>query len=125
MAVAMSFQSQAQWVTDSVTMGAGYANDIYYSMSGGAQGSPVSNTNWHLGFEMIPGGPGFGGVSIIANHTQGAVKVYSLHLTGSGKFGSLLPADTMVKTLLYNSDTSWDWGAFNMNSSGSMFDYGW
>jgi hypothetical protein len=124
-ALAIGFQSQAQWVTDSVAMGPNYGSDIYYSMSKGAQGSPVSNTNWHLGFEMIPGGPGFGGVSIIANHVQGGVKVYSLHLTGSSKFMTLAAGDTMIKTQLYNADTNWDWGAFNTNASSTLFDYGW
>ncbi|MBS1772533.1 MAG: T9SS type A sorting domain-containing protein [Bacteroidetes bacterium] len=124
-AVALGIQANAQtWVADSVTMGAGYANDVFYSMTNGASGSPVSNTNWHLGFEMIPGGPGFGGVSIIANHVQAGVKVYSLHTTGSAKFATLSASDTVGKTQLYNADSSWDWGAFNVNSSGG-FNYGW
>ncbi len=120
-----SYAQSTTWVADSVQMSAGYANDVFYSMKNGSVGSPVSNANWHLGFEMIPGGPGFGGVSVIANHVQGGVKVYSLHLPASAKFAGLLPSDTMNKTLLINADSSWDWGAFNVNSSGVVFDYGW
>ncbi len=123
--VAFSAQSNAQtWVYDSVALGAGYVNDVYYSMKNGASGPAVSNTNWHLGFEMVPGGPGWGGVSVIANHTLNGVKVYSLHKTGSS-FAGLTGSDTSVKTLLYTSDTSWDWGAMNVNTDGSPFDYGW
>lgn len=123
-AVMLGLQSNAQtWVSDSVSMNAGYAKDIFYSLPNGTIDSVINN-NWHLGFEMIPGGMGFGGVSVIANHVRGSVKVYSLHLQGSS-FMTLAPSDTMTKTLLYNSDTSWDWGAMNVNSSGSLFDYGW
>lgn len=111
------------WVQDSIQMGPNYGNDVFYSLTNGISGAPVSNTNWQLGFEMIPGGPGFGGVSIIANHVQGGVKVYSLHKDGSS-FAGLTPADTMTKTELTNADSSWDWGALNVNAVG-MFDYGW
>ncbi len=123
-----SLQANAQmsaWVADSVQMSSGYANDVFYSLKNGKVGSPVSNTNWHLGFEMIPGGPGFGGVSIIANHVQDTVNIYSLHATATAKFASLSFADTIGKTILYNADSSWDWGAFNVNTSGALFDYGW
>lgn len=123
-----SLQANAQmssWVADSVQMSSGYANDVFYSLKNGKVGSPVSNTNWHLGFEMIPGGPGFGGVSIIANHVQDTVNIYSLHTTATAKFASLSFADTIGKTILHNSDSSWDWGAFNANTSGVLFDYGW
>jgi len=123
-----SLQANAQtsaWVADSVQMSSGYANDVFYSLKNGAVGSPVSNTNWHLGFEMIPGGPGFGGVSIIANHVQDTVNIYSLHTTATAKFASLSFADTVGKTILYNADSSWDWGAFNVNTSNALFDYGW
>lgn len=123
--VALGLQVNAQtWVADSVHMGAGYSNDVYYSLKNDSVGAAV-NTNWHLGFEMVPGGPGYGGVSIIANHVQGAVKVYSLHKTASS-FGTLtFPADTLTRTALNNADSSWDWGAFNVNTTGTPFDYGW
>lgn len=125
LAFVTTVQVNAQiWVQDSIQMGPNYGNDVFYSLTTGTVGTPVSNTNWQLGFEMLPGGPGFGGVSIIANHVQGGVKVYSLHTTGTAKFASLSASDTIGKTQLYNADSSWDYGAFNVNLSG-IFDYGW
>lgn len=124
-AVALGLQVSAQtWVVDSVQMGPNYGNDVYYSLKNDSVGAAV-NTNWHLGFEMVPGGPGFGGVSIIANHVQGAVKAYSLHKTASSFNSLTFPADTLTRTALNNSDSSWDWGALNVNASGNVFDYGW
>jgi hypothetical protein len=127
-ALVTTLQSTAQippFVYDSIQMGSGYANDIYYSMKNGSV-TTVSNTNWQLGFEMLPASPVYGGVSIIANHVQGGVKVYSLHLTGTAKFSSLAGSDTANKTLLYNTDSSWDYGAFNANHDlTNAFNYGW
>lgn len=127
-ALITTLQSNAQtppWVIDSIQMGSGYANDVYYSMKNGAN-TPVSNTNWHLGFEMLPTSQTYGGVSVIANHVQGGVKVYSLHTTATAKFTSLSGADTATMTLLYNTDSNWDYGAFNANHDlTNIFDYGW
>ncbi len=41
--------SNAQLVSDSVTMGAGYANNIWYSLQNDEQGSAQAATNWELG----------------------------------------------------------------------------
>ena len=113
------------WVMDSVQMGTGYGNDIFYSMKNGTAKSE-SNTNWTLAFEMIPGGPVYHGVSVLANHVQGGVSIYSIHQQGSTKFGSLTSADTATMTQLYNSDSSWDYGAFNENYDPTdMFSFGW
>lgn len=109
------------WVIDSVQMGPNYANDVYYSMKNDSVDAAASN-NWHLGFEMVPA---YGNVGIIANHVQGAVKTYSLH-KAAGSFNTLtFPADTLTKTELHNTDTSWHWGALNANTSGGVFNYGW
>lgn len=119
---------QAQtWVNDSVTMGAGYANDIYYSLANGAVQSS-NNQTWALAFQMTPQGP-YGNVSIFANHAQKNVSVYSLHLKASTNFATLTALDTIGKTgdahKLYNSDTSWNVGAFNRMPNGDPFNYGW
>lgn len=123
-----STQTNAQgWVDDSVTMGAGYANDVFYSLKNGAQPA-VSNTNWHLAFQMIPPGPG--NVSILANHVQAGVKVYSLHMRAATNFTTLSAADTIGKIApeyeLHNSDTNWNFGAFNhMADLSDPFDFSW
>lgn len=118
--------SAQNWVYDSVAMGPGYANDIYYSLRNGIV-KTQANTDWHLGFQMTPPGP-YGNVSAIANHVQGGVKVYSLHLQASTKFSTLTAADTAGRTgtPLYNSDTSWNYGAFNqMGNPQNLLDYSW
>ncbi len=127
-ALATSFGASAQtWVSDSVTMGAGYANDVWYSMKNGQQ-KTNANGNWHLAFQMTPQGP-YGNVSIFANHatTPASTKVYSLHMQASAKFASLTAADTAGKTgtQLYNADSSWNYGAFNQMPSNTPFDYSW
>ncbi len=128
-AMALSFGASAQtWVTDSVTMNAGYANDVYYSLQNGTVATPVNN-NWHLAFQATPPGP-YGTVSILANHVQGAVQVYNLHLSASAKFATLSAADTVGKTAasmqLYNADTNWNYGAFNRTvDPANPFNYSW
>lgn len=128
---AIAFASSAamaqSWVTDSVTMGPGYANDVFYSLKNGVAGT-AANANWHLAFQTTPQGP-YGHVSIFANNTHG-VDVYSLHLGAAANFATLSAADTIGKTgpahQLFNSDSSWNFGALNkMNNPANVFDYSW
>lgn len=127
--MALSFGASAQtWVTDSVTMNAGYANDVYYSLQNGTVATPV-NGNWHLAFQMTPPGP-YGNVSIVANHVQSGVQVYNLHMAASTSFNTLQASDTVGKTApsmqLYNADTNWNYGAFNRTvEAGNPYNYSW
>jgi len=122
-------QAKAQaWVDDSVAMGPNYGNDVFYSMANGAQPA-VSNTNWHLAFQMTPPGP-YGNVSVFANHVQTGVKVYALHMRAATNFTTLSAMDTVGKTgatrELFNADSSWNYGAFNrLNNASDPFDYSW
>ncbi len=124
-----AMQTNAQnWVTDTVEMGPGYGNDVYYSMKNGKQGA-VNNMNWHLAFQTTPQGP-YGNVSVFANHAQTGVKIYSLHLQASTNFATLSAADTVGKTgdtrQVFNSDHDWNFGALNqMNNTADPFDYSW
>lgn len=117
------------WVTDSVEMGStvgkSYPVDIYYSFKNGTA-KRDTNTKWHLAFGMIPQFGPSAKAPIIANHVQADVMVYSLNKTAAS-FGALtFPADTQNKVALINSDTSWNYGAMNMNADASNpFDYGW
>ena len=125
-AVAATFNASAQWIADSVDMNAGYAKDVYYSLQNGTQNS-VANTDWHIGFQVTPQGP-YGNVSVIANHVQGGVKVYHLNKAASASWATLTGADTVGKTStqVYNSDTSWNYGAFSHATDPSnLLDYGW
>lgn len=128
-ALAFSSTSFAQtWVADTVTMGAGYANDIYYSLKNDEQRTEPNN-NWHLAFQMTPQGP-YGNVSVFANHVPGGLHIYPMHLKASTNFATFGYADTVGKTgmnkELFNSDTSWNFGAFNkMADPNNPFDYSW
>jgi len=128
-ALALTSQSNAQnWVQDSVVMGPGYTNDVHYSLKNGAH-APVANNNWHIAFQMTPQGP-YGNASVFANHVQGGVNVYSLHKKASSNFTSISTADTIglmnAGNQFFNSDTSWNFGAFNMNKNAAdPTDYGW
>ncbi len=128
-AAAIGFQANAQtWVTDSVEMGASYANDVYYSVRTKTD-YPKPSANWDLGFQMTqftePGGQL--NASVRANHIKSDVQVYSLHKVASTNFGNLTPSDTMVtlSDQLVNNDTSWGTGAFYQNRSSSPVDFGW
>lgn len=126
-ALAIGFQSNAQsWVADSVEMGAGYANDIYYNLSNGNDQSAPSD-NWDIAFQMSVFGDPMFNASVRANHIKRDVQVYSLHRVASTDFGNLTAADTMVNmsTQLVNQDSSWGRGAFTNNKSSNVTDYGW
>jgi len=125
-ATALGLNASAQtWVADSVEMGAGYTNDVFYSLKNDSI-SAASNTNWHLAFQTLPPVGASSNVAILANHVMGKVNVYSLHMKASTKFGALTTSDSAGKALVYNSDTSWNFGAFNrMNNPSNPFDFSW
>lgn len=123
-AVAVGSQANAQlgpWIADTVTLGPGYANDVYYHMDHGTVKTEANN-NWHIGFAA--------GVinrngAVIANQVANGVEVYPLN-NDVTKFGMDLSSDTTTaKTMpLYNVDH--EVGALNMNADPTdFFDYGW
>ncbi len=117
------------WTYDSVAMGAGYANDIFYELNQGAT-TPNSGSNWDLAFQMsIFGEPMFNACAR-TNHARKSIQVYSLGLQASVKWSNLAPADTIGKTAasvaLFNNDTSWGNGAFYQNRLPTdPFSFGW
>ncbi|MCD6062402.1 MAG: C-terminal target protein, partial [Flavipsychrobacter sp.] len=130
-AIAAGMQANAQpWVTDSVEMGAGYANDIFYNLaSGDSVGQPANN--WDLAFQINKFGDPMFNASIRANHVKKKVEVYSLHMAvNATSFAAVSASDTVGKTSrkmqLMNIDTSWGEGAFTQNRDlTDLFDFGW
>ncbi len=109
-------------VSDSVDIQPGYTNQTYYNMQNGTL-STVSNTNWDLGFQLR----GFP-ASIIIN-SKNNVKLYKAN-KDAGQWSTMTVADTTglitPSNELLNSDTSWDWGAFNITGdTANQFDLGW
>jgi len=97
------YSANAQIVSDSVTMGTGYANDIFYSLkNGNVKESP--NANWHLAFRS-----GLQTDGIFINSTAN-VKAF-LTTADTTKWLSL--DSSFATTELFNTDTSWEIGAFN------------
>ena len=101
-----------------ISLGAGYANEIYYRLSDGLMTS-VPRNNWDIGFSVSPRE-----AAILTNGTSGVIlKAYPV----AAGWNWADPIDTTgfsSWTTLYNSDTTWTEGAFNMNATGHP-NYGW
>ena len=112
--------SAVQLVTrsETISLGAGYTNDIFYRLSDGLITS-VPRSNWDIGFSISPRE-----AAIITNGAAGVtLKVYPINPNWTWT----TPIDTTGYnnwTTLYNSDTTWTEGAFNMNATGHP-NYGW
>ncbi len=111
-------------ITDTVSMGAGYANNIWYSLENDEQGSAPAN-NWELALIASgkPANPLTTGIFINPAGSK-TMTVYVVPGAGRGDFATIDTAGLSTWTPLYNSDTSWAMGAFNQPSTG-MMDYGW
>jgi len=102
---------------ESVTMGAGYANDVYYSMEDGIV-EVVERAGWDIGFYTSPWS-----AAIITNGGMGV----ELYTYPNGDTTSWLNIDTTGLStwpVLFNGEDLWENGAFNRNS-GVHPDYGW
>lgn len=108
----------AQQVTDTVSLGAGYANQKWYSLANDEQGVSPKN-NWDIAFECAPYG-----TSILTNSATGT----RLWVYAAGDTAQWATLDTtgMVASwpMKYNSDTSWYLGAFSQPQM-NQFDLGW
>lgn len=118
MALAATGLVNAQ-VVDTVSMGPDYANDIYYTLSSGAESASARN-NWDLAFAS----DGLGGASstIRINGGEG-VELY-LYSKDTADWNTL---DTtgFAWSKQVNTDTSWSVGAFENTTLTSALDLGW
>jgi len=100
---------------ESVTMGASYANDVYYSFANGTV-KTESHSNWHLAFttKIVD-------ASVLINEGIG-VELY----VASSDTSDWATLDTtgMAWNALHNSPKTWTEGAFN-DGAGNHPDYGW
>lgn len=104
-------------VYDSVSMSAGYANQVWYSMANG-EVAQTPNNNWDIAFTTY-----FMGASAYINSAQG-VTLYAIPNTDISGFSSVDTTDYTNWQSLNNSDTTWNKGAFNQNM-GNFPNYGW
>jgi hypothetical protein len=100
-----------------ITMGSGYANDIYYSMANGVV-STVPRSNWDIAFET-----GTWTSTIIINSGAG-IKLYTYPDGDISSWNSVNINSIVNWKEMYNSDTTWNFGAFERNALGHP-DYGW
>ncbi|RLD71940.1 MAG: hypothetical protein DRI98_03645 [Bacteroidetes bacterium] len=113
--ISLSLLAQEQ---KEVVTGAGYADDVYYSLENGTV-TTVARNNWDIAFvaQVMS-------VSILANNGSGV----ELYTYPDGTIDDWASVDTagMAWTPMYNSIETWDMGAFNANTiPGDDFDYGW
>jgi hypothetical protein len=102
---------------DSITMGGGYANEIYYSFENGEVGSAARN-NWDIAFYTLTWSAG-----IIINDGNG-VQLYLYPTADTSGWNTVDTTGLSTWPVLYNSTLSWEEGAFNRNELGHP-DYGW
>lgn len=117
------FTASAQLTSETVSIGANYTNQTFYSFSNGTVAS-VSNTDWDLGLQLR----GFA-ASILIN-SKNNVRLFTAN-KAAAEWNTMPASDTTgiignTAYELFNSDTSWDFGAFNTtNDASNMFDLGW
>jgi hypothetical protein len=109
--------SQTGTVNDTLYMGAGYANEIYYSMSAGQQGTAV-RSSWDIAFRA-----NWMSASIITNDASGVV-LYTYPNSDTAGWKNVDTIGIKNWTKMYNSPTDWETGAFCVNQKGNP-DYGW
>jgi hypothetical protein len=115
------FQSNAQFVNDSTIMGSSYRNDVYYNLETGSKDT-ARVRNWDLAFSMIKQiGDPF--LAILANHSNGVFVRKHPRLDAS-QWAAFDTLGWKGWTELYNTDTSWTFGAFNRTAYAHPF-YSW
>jgi Secretion system C-terminal sorting domain len=105
---------------DTVSMGAGYANMVWYDIEKDVE-TKIPATSWDIAISMRSFDAAIG-----VNANNAAITYYQ-PVNSIAKWTDVVAADTNKLTKpIYNSDITWTVGAFNSTSSdGNVFDYGW
>lgn len=111
--------SKAQVVIDTVSLGASYTNQKWYSLQNDEQGSAPKN-NWDIAFDVS----GFG-TSIHINSIIGTM-LWTYPSADTSGWATLDTAGINSWTPKYNSDTTWSIGAFDKGAvTSNPNDVGW
>ncbi|GAB4202204.1 MAG: hypothetical protein Fur0023_07810 [Bacteroidia bacterium] len=108
----------AQSIQDTVSIGAGYANEKWYSLQNDEQGFSPKN-NWDIAFETSGMGSGIHINSVIGT------KLWCYPNGDTSAWNSIDTTGISSWQPRYNSDTSWSVGAFNVPLSSNPYDLGW
>jgi len=109
--------SQFTMVTDSVAMGQGYANEIYYNMSDGVVSSSLRNS-WDIAIRTR-----IMSSSILTNDGT-AVVLYTYPNADTSGWATLDSSGYKNWKAMYNDPDDWENGAFSRNAKGGL-DFGW
>jgi len=116
--ITSSVQSRAiNGTPDSVQMGPGYANDIYYSFEDGVVAA-VSRMNWDIGIHTT-----VWSATLITNG-GGGVNLYTYPNADTTGWNSVDTVGMAGWSILYDNEDDWEDGAFTRNTTGHP-DYGW
>ena len=109
----------AQEEEDSVVMGAGYTNDVYYSLANGEE-NQYSGSSWTVAFYNKAQS-----AAIMINEARG-VELYKVS-DDISEFPNITDTVGMSSwSQLHDVDTTWDaYSAFEAEATGSQSNYGW
>lgn len=115
----------SQTVADSIETGAGYTNDIYYSLQNGEVKS-APNSEWQLAFSIGTFNVAIRANTAAASNGEGSVTIYESPEADMSKWSTFSTANYNTWPVLDNSDEDWQTGAFNANAGDfGTNDYGW
>ena len=101
-----------------ISLNSGYANQSFFSMQNG-EILNISNQDWDLAFSTESMS-----ATIRTNDGKG-VELYTYQSGDTSSWNNINNNDiNNLPTLMFNSDSSWGYGAFDVNQTGG-FDYGW
>ncbi len=111
------FQQLSAQTTDSISMNPGYTDEVYWSLPSGNAGSfPING--WELAFRL-----GLQTSSIFINSANG-VSLFHVSNTDTSGWATFDTTGITSWKELFNSDTSWEYGAFDISSTGFP-DFSW
>ncbi|MEC7645890.1 MAG: T9SS type A sorting domain-containing protein [Bacteroidota bacterium] len=101
-----------------ISLNSSYTNQSFYSMQNG-EVLNVSNEDWDIAFSTASFSS-----SIRTNDGKG-VELYTYQLGDTSAWNNISSNDiNNLPSLMFNTDTSWQYGAFDTYQTGG-FDYGW
>lgn len=112
------FSAKAQ-VATTVSVGAGYANQVWHGLQNGDQGTAPKN-NWDIAFEIS------GQTSAILTNSANGIELWKHPTADTANWATLDTTGLHTWNKFYNSDTTWAVGAFNKAAvPTNQFDLGW
>jgi len=111
------FNLNAQ-VSETVSVGAGYANNVYYSLEND-EVKTIDIADWDIAFQVA------GMSSTIRTNGANGIELYNYAKGDTSHWSSIDTAGISGWKKYYNSDSLWSMGAFSQAKSSDMMDLGW